>query len=151
MLRALAMAFVVTCAACSQQPAPARQEEQASNIEAEARQFMAEYAADLQRGDRSALAERYHRDGAYLLGDGRKELRSLEAITQHYLNDWNPPASFSWEDLSYEPVGDHAVLVVGRFSWTLEGEAEPLRFSYSGLLLRQDGQLRIRMEDESRG
>jgi hypothetical protein len=150
-LAILAAFALLALGACAPPAPPARQEQQqAPSPEAEARQFMAEYAADLQRGDRLALAERYHRDGAYLLGDGEKELRSFEQITQLYLNDWHPPAAFSWTDLSYEPVGDDAVLVVGRFSWTVEASAEPLTYSYSALLRRQDGQLRIRMEDESR-
>ena len=59
------------------------------------------------------------------------------------MGSWGPPATFSWEDLSFEPAGPDAVVVVGRFLW------ESTRFSYSALLVRQDGVLRIRMEDES--
>lgn len=154
MLRALMVGLAVTfLSACNfnfsdaQQAAP--HEQRAQSIEAEARQFMADYAADLQRGDRLALAERYHSDGVYMLGEGDKALMTKEQITQLYLGDWNAPAAFSWEDLSFETIDADAVLVVGRFHWTLPDETEPLNFSYSSLLRRDEGQLRIRMEDES--
>jgi hypothetical protein len=154
--RALLVALMALSAlgACTRQPAPAAPApapQQEASIVPEAQHFMTAYAADLTNGDRLALAERYDRSGAYLLGEGRKELRTFEEITNLYLRDWNPPAAFAWHDLSYEQVGPDAVLVLGRFSWTLQGETEPLNFSYSALLRRQeDGQLRIRMEDESR-
>lgn len=154
MLRAFAFAALLGLSACnfsfSGQQAEQKEAAPAQTIEAEARQFMADYAADLQRGDRLAVAERYHADGAYFVGEGDKSLMTKEQITQLYLGDWNPPAAFSWEDLSYEPISEDAVLVVGRFHWTLPTEERPLNFSYSSLLRRDaSGDLRIRMEDES--
>lgn len=148
---ALALSLLSACNfSFSGQQAAQQQEAPAQTIEAEARQFMAEYAADLQRGDRLALAERYHADGVYMVGEGDKSLMTKEQITQLYLGDWNPPAAFSWEDLSYEPISADAVLVIGRFHWTLPNQEQPLNFSYSGLLRRDaTGALRIRMEDES--
>lgn len=154
MLRAFAFAALLALSACnftvSGQQADEKQEAPARAIEAEARQFMADYAADLQRGDRAAVAQRYHSDGAYLVGEGDKSLMTKEEIAQLYLRDWNPPAAFSWEDLSYEPISEDAVLVIGRFHWTMPNQEQPLNFSYSSLLRRDSrGELRIRMEDES--
>ena len=154
MLRAFAFAAVLALSACNfsfsgQQPEQ-KQEAPARTVEAEARQFMADYAADLQRGDRLALAERYHADGVYMVGEGDKSLMTKEQVTQLYLGDWNPPAAFSWEDLSFEPIDENAILVIGRFQWTLANEERPLNFSYSSLLRRDaSGHLRIRMENES--
>ena len=48
-------------------------------------------------------------------------------------------------------VGDFvlAVVVAGLFSWTGESGGSPQTLSYTALLRRQDGTLRIRVEDES--
>ena len=44
-------------------------------------------------------------------------------------------------------------MVLGLFDWGMSdprsGETKVRTYSYTGLLLRQDGELRIRMEDES--
>ena len=40
-------------------------------------------------------------------------------------------------------------LVAGQFAWTPREGAEPFVYSYTALLHRQDGVLRIRLEDES--
>jgi hypothetical protein len=44
---------------------------------------------------------------------------------------------------------DHAALVTGPFAWTLRPGTNPIVSSYTGLLRRQNGVLRIRLEDES--
>ena len=118
-------------------------------VVAEARAFMEAYGADLAAGRRAAIADRYDRRGVYFLGNGRKHLRSWAQIEQRYRTGWQPPASFEWRDLSFEPAGPDAVVVAGTFVWGLgEGKGSET-FSYTGLLVRQDGVLRIRLEDES--
>ena len=122
-----------------------------SAIVAEASAFMESYGADLAAGRRQAIADRYDRRGVYFLGDGRKNLRTWAQIEQRYRTGWQPPASFEWRDLSFEPAGRDAVVVAGLFVWGLgEGKGSET-FSYTGLLVRQDGVLRIRLEDESEG
>lgn len=113
----------------------------------EAEAFMAGYARDLLAGNRAGIVERYDPRGAYLVGQGRKEFMPLDSIRAVYMGGWRAPAAFEWQDLSYEPAGPDAVVVVGRFVWGA-GERR-LTFSYSALLLRRDGHLRIRVEDES--
>ncbi len=116
----------------------------------EARSFMDAYAHDLLAGDRAAIAARYDRTGAYLLGNGRKQFVPHDSIVAQYSGaNWSPPASFEWRDLSFEPAGPDAVVVVGLFTWGRGGTAAPMTFSYTSLLRRQDGVLRIRVEDES--
>jgi hypothetical protein len=115
---------------------------------AEARAFMEGYARDLIGGNREGIADRYDRRGAYLLGNGRKALEPFDSIAARYRTDWGPPPSFEWQNLSFEPVGPDAVAVAGQFLWGREGAA-PLPASYSALLVRQEGRLRIRVEDES--
>jgi hypothetical protein len=118
-------------------------------IVAEARAFMASYATDLLAGNREAIVARYDPRGAYVLGDGRKALESLDALRATYMSErWQPPQSFRWVDLDYEPLSRDAVAVVGGFEWGGAARA-PVRFSYSGVLVRRDGALRIRIEDES--
>jgi hypothetical protein len=115
----------------------------------EARAFMDAYARDLLAGNRAAIAARYDRRGAYMMGNGQKEFLPYDAIVARYQGpSWNPPASFEWRDLSFEPAGPDAVIVAGRFAWGRQGRA-PMTLSYTGFLHRQDGVLRIRLEDES--
>jgi hypothetical protein len=121
-------------------------------IVAEARAFMADYARALLAGDRAGIAGRYDRDGAFFLGDGRKTFETHARIIAQYAGaDWQPPHRFEWRDLSYEPAGADAVVVAGQFLWTPGVGAEPFTFSYTALLHRRDGALRIRLEDESTG
>lgn len=117
-------------------------------IDVDAREFMFGYAEDLRRGRRQAIIDRYDRRGAFRVGEGEKNLESWELIRATYMTQWTPPATFAWRDLSYEPVGTDAVIIVGLFDWGL-ADGRRLTFSYTGLLLRQDGELRIRLEDES--
>jgi len=125
------------------------QGEPESVILAEARSFMASYAEDLRAGKRSEIANRYDPSGAYRVGNGSKEYRTIENIRERYLERWNPPVTFEWQDLSYEVVGPNAVLVVGRFEWGLKDKKIPA--SYTGLLVRVGPALKIRLEDESAG
>ena len=119
-------------------------------IAVEAASFMASYAEALLAGDRAGIAARYDRNGAFFLGNGRKTFESHAAITAQYAGaGWQPPGRFEWRDLSYEPAGPDAVVVAGQFLWTVRDGAEPMVFSYTALLHRQDGALRIRLEDES--
>ena len=116
----------------------------------EARAFMAAYARDIVAGDRAAIGARYDPAGAYQMGMGRKAFRSQAQIVARYAGPgWQRPASFAWRDLSYEALGPDVVLVAGQFDWSPRAGERPVRFSYSGVLRRRDGQLRIRLEDES--
>jgi hypothetical protein len=119
-------------------------------VVAEARAFMAAYGRALQQGDRAGIAARYDRNGAYHLGNGQKSFETYAAIQALYAGaQWQPPYRFEWRDLSYEPAGPDAVVIAGQFLWTLREGAVPLTYSYTALLHRQDGVLRIRLEDES--
>jgi len=144
-IAALLLLFAVTTPAAAQ-PAEPRE----PPIIAEARAFMAAYADALRAGDRTGIAARYDRRGAYFLGNGRKRFETQAQIQAIYAsNDWQPPHRFEWRDLSFEPVGADAVVIAGQFAWTLAAGEAPMIFSYTGLLHRQDGALRIRLEDES--
>lgn len=116
---------------------------------AEAQAFMAAYARELAAGDRAAIAARYDRRGSWVMGGGRKRFSThAETVGVYAGPDWQPPAAFEWRDLSYEPLGPDAVAVVGIFLWARAAGQPPMTFSYTGLLVRQDGVLRIRIEDE---
>lgn len=119
-----------------------------SDTERSVRAFYDSYAEDLRTHKRESLADRYDRRGVYHMGNGAKSLTSFDAIRDLYVNKWTGPKSFDWKDLSVEVISKDAAVVVARFEWVTETNAT-LKFSYTALLLRQDGKWRIRVEDES--
>lgn len=150
-LRRSSAAFVLAlvmsvCAAAT--PRAVGAQEADDRVVAEARAFMEAYARDLSTADRDAIAARYDRRGAYFVFSGNRELAPWEMIREQYRVQWQPPAVFAWGDLIYEPAGRNGVLVNGFFFWTRAAGEAPMRFSYTALLLRQNGELRIRLENE---
>jgi hypothetical protein len=121
-----------------------------ASVTREAERFMAEYGDDLRRGDREAIAARYHSGGTIFLGNGNKQTLTKAQVAAGYLEKWSPPAAFAWRDLDYEPIGPDAVVVTGRFDWTRTVGTPPETQSYMGLLRREGALLKIRIEDESR-
>lgn len=117
-------------------------------IVAEARAFMDNYARVLLAGDRAGIAAMHDRRGAYLQGFGGDEYRTHAQIAARYRDQWNPPRAFAWQDLRFEPLGRDAVAVTGRFVWTPQ-RGNPVTASYTSVLVRQDRQLRLRVEHES--
>ncbi|WP_411279683.1 DUF4440 domain-containing protein [Gemmatimonas sp.] len=116
----------------------------------EAKAFMNGYAEELRAGDRAAMAKRYDRQGAWMVGNGRALKTSYDSIVAFYAGPaWQPPATFQWKDLAYEPQGANAILVVGEFAWAFAPGTAPIIMSYSALLQHQDGQWRLHLEDES--
>lgn len=140
------LACVIALSGCAAAPEPRT----AAEVEAEARAFMESYAADFIAHDVEPVIARYHRDGAYHLGHGNKRLVPYDTIAQMY-REGPPqgPASFELGDLSFEVLGEDAVVVVGTFRAQWQPETPVQVASYTGLLVRQDGELRIRLEHES--
>lgn len=117
-------------------------------VERELRAFYDSYAEDLRQHRREAIANRYDPRGVFLLGNGRKVLRSFEEIKSLYLSKWKGPRTFEWKDITVEVLSPDSAVVLGRFDWrTAAGET--LNFSYTGVLVRHPGGWRIRVEDES--
>ena len=143
MYRAFAAA-VLFCLAVA-----ARADEPADSVVTEAQAFMEGYARDLAAGDRTAVADRYSRSGAYLLGSGAKVLERYAGIVADYSEHWQAPAAFAWRDLSFEPLGHDRIVVTGGFEWTSRDATAPTAYAYTALLIREDGELRIRLEHEN--
>lgn len=112
----------------------------------EARAFMEGYARDLLAGNGAAIADRYDSRGALLQGYGGSRMESERSTRSYYTSgEWKPPTDFVWEDLHFEPLSPDAIVVAGIF--LDEAPQRPLRIvSYTGLLVRRDGKLRIRIE-----
>jgi hypothetical protein len=143
-----ALLFCTTSTVAAQQAKPAKSSSIADTEQA-VRAFYDAYAEDLRQHRRAAIAERYDRRGVYLMGNGRKRLQSYEATKDYYLTKWTGPKSFAWHDLTIEVLSPTVAAVLARFEWqTANGET--MTFSYTGVLIRQAGQWRIRVEDESR-
>jgi len=125
----------------------AGESEKLAEAEREARRFMREYREDLRNHDRAAIAARYDRDGATVVFNGERMVRNFEEIAARYRDQWVGPASFDWQNLAFEALGPDSVIVTGEFDWGAPEGIE--RYSYSGVLQRQEGELRIRLEVES--
>lgn len=144
----LAALALVPAAAAAQPTATAAAE---APIIAEARAFMARYAEDLTLGNRAAIAARYDPAGAWHVGPARVEMESWDEINRRYRGRWAAPSSFEWRGLAYEQLGADSVLVVGGFNWWPQKKAEkpPLEYSYTAVLVRRNGELKIRLENEA--
>lgn len=117
------------------------------DLTAEVQSFLVRYAEDLRTPNRERIIQRYHSNGAYFLFNGSKSFVTFDAIEDRYLGGWQPPSKFEWCDISVETISNDAAVVVAVFNWsTVEGTQQ---FSYTALLLRQNGELRIRLEDEA--
>jgi hypothetical protein len=131
------------------QAAPARTAQAAeAPIIREARAFMENYARVLRAGDRAGIAALHDRRGAYLQGFAGDEYRTHAEIAARYRDQWEPPRAFAWQNLRFEPLGRDAVAVMGRFVWT-PNQGDPVTASYTSVLFRERGQLRLRVEHES--
>jgi hypothetical protein len=119
-----------------------------SETERSVRSFYDGYADDLRQARREGIVDRYDRRGAYLMGNGSKRLQTFEQIKDVYMTKWSGPKSFEWKDLSVEVMSKDAAAVTARFEWTT-ASGQILNFSYTGVLVKQDGKWRIRIEDES--
>ncbi|HEY5883201.1 MAG TPA: DUF4440 domain-containing protein [Pyrinomonadaceae bacterium] len=130
-------------------PVPAMQKPSSvASVEREVRGFYDSYAEDLRQHRNEAIANRYDPRGVFLLGNGKKALKTFEEVRNHYVTKWKGPKAFEWKDLTVEVLSPVAAVVLGRFEWqTTSGET--LSFSYTGVLVRQPGGWRIRVEDES--
>ena len=130
-------------------PRSARAQAADSALVQEARAFMDAYGQDLAAGRREEIAARYDRRGVHFMFNGERDSAPWDAVRQQYLTQWQPPAAFQWTNLLFEPAGPDAVVVNGLFFWTMQAGELPVRFRYTALLVRQEGVLRIRLEDES--
>jgi quercetin dioxygenase-like cupin family protein len=119
-----------------------------TGAESEIREFFNSYAEDLRlhRGD--AIAARYDSRGYFRMGNGTKTLVSYEDNQKRYLNNWAGPKSFKWKNLSIEVLSPDSAVVTALFDWRI-GSSESRLYSYTGLLTKQSGKWRIRLEDES--
>lgn len=127
--------------------APPGESDKLAETERAARRFMQEYGDDLRSHDRAAIAARYDRSGATVIFNGERNARTFDEIEARYREQWIGPVSFDWHDLAFEVLDPDSVIVTGEFGWGAPDSIE--RYSYSGVLQRQEGELRIRLEVES--
>lgn len=128
-------------------PNPPEQNNSATT-EREIREFLDSYADDLCQHRREAIADRYDPRGVFFLGNGRKTLKSFEAVKNSYQTTWTGPKSFEWKDITVEVLSRDAAVVIGRFEWASSSE-KIATFSYTSLLIKHGEKWHIRVEDES--
>ncbi len=119
-----------------------------AQTERELKMFFDAYAEDLRKHRREEIANRYDTRGYYRMGNGAKALRTFADTKQRYLTQWSGPKSFEWNDLSIEVLSPTSAVVIALFDWqSASGEMQTI--SYTGVLTKQSGDWRIRVEDES--
>lgn len=145
----VASILTLTISASSQNAAAVEKKNNATaGGEAELKRFYDDYADDLIKGRGEAIANRYDARGYYSLGNGSKRLVSFDDAKKRYTTAWSAPKSFAWKDMSFELLSPTSATVTGLFDWE-RPSGEKLTLSYSGVLTKQSGQWRIRVEDES--
>jgi quercetin dioxygenase-like cupin family protein len=116
--------------------------------EKELRDFYDAYADDLIKGRGEAIANRYDPRGYYSVGNGNKQLVTLEEAKTRYTTRWTAPKGFQWKDVNFEILSPDSATVVGQFDFESRS-GDKGTFSYSAVLIRSGGKWRIRVEDES--
>jgi hypothetical protein len=148
MLAALLLTITGAVGAFAQLPSGTPKTHPMSATERSVREFFDSYAEDLRGHRREAIADRYDRRGVYLVGNGSKSFIPYDQVKDRYLTKWLGPKSFAWKDLSVEVLSKDSVVITGLFEWqTAAGTT--FNYSYTGLLIKQEGKWRIRLEDES--
>ena len=157
----LALALLSLGSASAQPPDPAAGQRRSvdgmseaaerSRTIAEARRFMEDHARALRAGDRAALAAHYSRYGAlrFAADSAFYTRQDWERIRDAFAApSWRPPARFDWFTMEFIPIGPDAVAVAATVDRS--GEADrPVTHLYSALLVREQGEFRIRMEHEA--
>jgi parallel beta-helix repeat protein len=146
MLRTAFLAlYSLTIAACGAARAPLGGP---ISVEAEARAFMAAFESEIRAGDVEAILHRYSRRGVLLTTFGSKNVVPYDELVASYREGWVAPAAFEFDDLSFEVIGADAAAVAGIFRLKWAGD-QGFAGTYTSLLVREDGELRIRLEAES--
>ncbi len=83
-----------------------------------------------------------------MVGNGTKSLEPFDKVRERYMTKWSGPKSFAWKDLSVEIISKDSAVVTGLFEWQA-ASGTTYNYSYTGLLIKQEGKWRIRLEDES--
>lgn len=119
-----------------------------AETEQEVKAFFKTYAEHLVQNHKEAIADLYDPSGCYILGNANKSFLSFEENKKYYLTRWTAPKSFEWNDLSIEIISPSAVVATAIFNLE-RSTGEKMTYSYTGLLIKQSGKWRIRVEDES--
>lgn len=114
----------------------------------EIKKFFDDYEEDLRLHRRRAIADRYDTSGYYRVGNGEKTFVSFKDNQVRYLTSWIGPKSFRWKDLSIEVLSGNAAVATGLFEWQ-DGSGITATISYTGLLVKKNGEWKIRLENES--
>ena len=112
---------------------------------------MARYEQDLRDRNREAIIARYDPQGVFLLGDGSKAFWSRDSVASFYRSHWSGPEFFEFVNMTYDSLGPEALGVIGQFRWKAADQPDTSLFSYTAILIRRDGRLYLRIENESTG
>lgn len=117
-------------------------------MESEARALFAAWSDAIRAGDGPGILRVYSRRGVRLVNKGRVDQLAIRDLEAAYLSGEVESQDFNWEDMSFEVLSPNAVVATGTMvlKWR---EDEGVRGSEMVLLVREGGELRVRIEAES--
>ena len=141
---------VLALLACSpSSDIPASTDGPPADPEASARELFAQYERSIKTGQRDAIAQFYHVDGAVRVINGTTSRMSRAQLDSVYRNAWTPPAFFAFDALAYDSLDAGTVLVTGGFRWARPGASDTANYIYAAILQAVDSGMAIRFEHET--
>lgn len=144
---ALLIVLAASCAQGVQESDPPTAQQ--VDLKAEAAAHYEGYGQALANGQRTAIADFYHPEGALIVFNGDPQRQSRDVLRRRYEGAWTPPAWFAWEDLAFDSLAPDKVLVTGGFRWHSAGESDTTRFIYAAILVASDSGMGIVFEHET--
>ncbi len=121
-----------------------------SDLVASSRRLYAQYETALQAGDRGRLSWFYHPEGAILVLNGSRMVKTRPALDSLYQgSSWTAPNYFSFDGLVFDSLSPSQVMVTGSFQWQSAGVSDTVVGIYAALVEAVDSSMAIRFEHET--
>lgn len=143
------LAVLTVLVACTREDPQSSSQLSASGMREAAAAHYASYGRALATPRRSAIAGFYHPDGALIVFNGDAFRQSQAELKGDYEGQWNAPAFFEWEKLTFDSIAPNQMLVTGGFRWLAAGQRDTARYIYAGMLVPVDSGVRIVFEHET--
>ena len=109
-------------------------------IEGQIRELLGDQAAEWNRGDIDAFMEYYWKNDGLTFSTGGRTLHGWQETIERYKRRYPTPEAMGeldFSELTIEPLGDNAVMVLGR--WRVRAKQRLLSGNFTLVLRRIDG------------